>query len=332
MDLAKLFNIASGFAETYDGSEVSYRRFIDAAIAFDTAAKEPEKTSALLERAIRAVNSVNSEEDFLERLKRGGAQVFHHGAVFVLPNPHHTGLQNGNGDYSPPESEPRLRQVVMALQGRGVYFDDLIVDAGRVKDNQMRIAPYIILTIPRLNAQIAVADQVGEALFVAKPAIPFMNWALFEKKMAGAKGTAFEGITRVVHAGAWEERMISALFGDDPAPGPKVALPGYVKAHRKTKYPLTEEMVVAMARLWRVHPENKNKGSWPTAESGPIPRDIIVAVTGDADWQDENWSAIHMAGRQKSRGLMRSLSQTLDAHCPERGKVQGPIVPVPRPL
>ncbi|HEU4838522.1 MAG TPA: hypothetical protein VFS88_03820, partial [Micavibrio sp.] len=271
-----------------------------------------EKVDDLLDTAIRAIGNVNREEDFLDRLTKGGAQLFRHGAVFVRPNAlGGKGVNNGEGDYTPPVHEPRLREVVMALQGKGIFFDDLVVDVGRVSNGQMRKWPYVIVTIPRLNAQIAVADEKNEALFAANPAIPFMNWALFEKKMAGEKDTPFENVKRIVHAGGWEDRLMNILFGEGPSTGPKINLAGYIRTHRKSKYPLTEEAVVAMARLYREHHPKKQ---WPTGRSGQIDPWIVETVTGDPHWQEETWIAIDAAGRQKSRNLTQSLRQILYAH------------------
>ncbi len=311
MRLLGLFNSASGFAQTYDGSEPAYRQFMKAAIAYEEAGGEPPKVDELLDTAIGAINNVNREEDFLERLAKGGAQIFHHGSVFVRPDPDGEGIKNGEGEFTPPVHEPRLREVVMALQAKGVYFDDLVIDVGRVSNMQMREWPYVIVTIPRLNAQIAVADQKGEALFAARPALAYMNWALFEKKMAGQEGTVFENVTRTVHSGAWEERLMKALFGEEPDVGPKVNLSGYIKAHRKLRYPLTEEMVVAMAQLHRL---NDPERLWPGSRSGEIDPAIVLAVTGDPNWQEENWKKIDVAGHKQARGLTRPISQILYAH------------------
>ena len=78
-----------------------------------------------------------------------------------------------------------------------------------------------------------------------------MNWALFEKPMAEQAGTAFENISRVPMSEGWERQMFQALGIEKGHDSHKVLLPGYMKAHRKSKYPLTEEMVVAMARIYR---------------------------------------------------------------------------------
>ncbi len=311
-----VYSHALELAQGYNGSEASYNAFMDAAIKVDAEGFEADKVDGLLDIAIQAVQNVNREEDFLNKLERGGAKIFHHGAVFVRPDLTQSFNEAGEDakPFEGPVFEPRLREVVMALQTKGIYFDDLVIDVGRVRDNQMRKWPYVIVTVPRLNVQIAVADQKGEAMFVANPAINFMNWALFEKPMAGQVDSAFENVKRVVHAGAWEEKLLGYVYGNDPIPPPKVNLDGWEKAQRKTKYPLTEEMVVAMAKMWRVHPDNPKPKSWPNAKSGPIPRDIIFAVTGDEHWQDENWNAIGTAGKVKLRGLTRGLRPTLDAH------------------
>ncbi len=313
MNAYALYSRAERLAREHDGSEGSYNAFMTAAITVDAAGVEAAKVDALLDMAIAAVQQVNREEDFLSKLERGGAKIFHHGAVFVRPDLSQAFADAGEDSkkFEPPVQEPRLREVVMALQDKGVFFDDIVVDTGRVHDGQMRKYPYAIITIPRLNAQIAVADQKDEALFVATPAIPFMNWALFEKKQAGAEGTPFENVKRIVHSGAWEKRMLDAVLGNDPSPGPKIHLDGYVKAQRKTQYPLTEEMVVAMARLTREHDPDKK---WPANASGAINPEIVRQVTGDPHWQSENWMAVNSAGQQNCRGLTRSLRQTLDAH------------------
>lgn len=314
MILSDLFNTAAKAAQEFNGSEASFKVFMDAAIQFDNAAKDPSKTDELLNAAIRAVEQVNSEESFLDKLARGGAKIFRHGAVFVRPDPEQGGIESGEGQktFEGAVQEPRLREVVMALQTRQIYFDDLVIDVGAVRANQMREYPYAVITIPRLNAQIVVADQKGEAIFAVKPSIPFMNWALFEKKMVRQEGTAFENVRRYVHAGDWREKLLAQVCGEDTgAVPPKVMLDGYVKAHRKSKYPLTEEMVVAMARLVRERDPDKQ---WPSQQSGVIPHDIVAAVTGDEHWQSETWRAVDAAGRIKIRGLTRTLAQILKAH------------------
>ena len=317
MTLTALYNRAVHAAQNYDGSEASYTKLMSSAIAFDEQSygKSPEKVDDILATAITAFEDINSEENFLTLLERGGAKIYQHGAVFIRPDPQQAGIMPSEHEsMNNPEirHEPRLRQVVMALQDKGIYFDDLVIDMGRVNANQMRRYPYSIITIPRLNAQIAVADQYGEALFAAKPALPFMNWVLFEKPMAGQADTPFADVQKVAMSENWQDRLFAAIgITKGAAHTPKVLLPGYVKAHRKSEYPLTEEMVVEMAKMYR---ERHPKKQWPMQRSGPIDRDIIEAVTGDPHWQDETWGNIHSACAQKSRNLTRSLPQILKAH------------------
>lgn len=310
MSKSALFNTAAQFADAYDGSESAYQAFTNAAIAFEKEGGEKPEIDSLLDRSIKAsyaLYRVNNDEEFLEKLKNGGAQIIRHGAVFVRPDPNAGGIQQGSGAsiYEGPIFEPRLQEVVKALQTKGIYFDDLVLDIGRVSDTQLRKWPYVIITIPRLNAQIAVANQYGEALFVAHPGIQVMDWALFQKEFAGVEKTAFVDIQKIIHNHGWEEKLLGAVFGTLPKPGPKILLPAYAKAHRKTQYPLTEAMIVAMAKLYRArHPEKQ----WPIVLSGAIDPEIVTHVTSDPNWQPEDWKNIDAALAQKFRGLSRKTT------------------------
>ncbi len=191
------------------------------------------------------------------------------------------------------------------LQERGIYFDDLVVDVGRVRESQMRQWPYVIVTIPRLNAQVAVSNQRGQAVFVAQPAIDVMDWAIFSKQQAGVPGTAFSHVKRIVCLGAWQSKMLDWVIGAAQAAGAKVSLPGFVRAHRSGAYTLSEGIIVEMAKMYRErHPERQ----WPSQNSGDVDQDIIEAVTGDADWQAESWANINTAAVQNLRGLKSAVS------------------------
>ncbi len=315
MDLTRLYTKAVGLAQGYTGSEKSYRAFLVAAIKYEDAGGDVSNINHLLDTAEQAFWDHAKDDGlpgFLDKLQHGGAKVFRHGAVFIRPDPAGPkGILPGEGDFTPALEAPRLQNVIRALRSIDILFDDLVLDVGTVGTNQMRRSPYIIVTIPRLNAQIAVANQEDEALFIANPAMSFMNWTLFEKPMAGVAGGLFEHVTRVTHAGNWENRLRGAVLGACDAPGPKVNVDGYVKAHRKSKYPLTDAMVARMGRMYRdEHP----KKQYPTTASGSVPHHIVVAVTGDPNWQEETWGAFDAAGRTRIRGLTQSLRKILEFH------------------
>lgn len=167
MNLRAIFKKAILAAENYDGSEASHDTLMTSTIAYDEQSKgqKPDEVDNILATALSAFENAGSEENFIVLLERGGAKIFHHNAVFIRPDPEEGAQipQDGEEEFEI-RHEPRLKQVVMALQGKGIYFDDLVIDMGAVRNNQMRKYPYNIITIPRLNAQIAVADQYGEAL------------------------------------------------------------------------------------------------------------------------------------------------------------------------
>jgi hypothetical protein len=317
-DLSILFNSISRLANQFDGAEGSYQSFMKAALAFEQAGGTPEQIDTLLDLSIRAADRLFSAPDdtaFVTSLEAGGAQILRHGSVFVKPTltAAMPGVVGGRTRFAIQPYEPKLQGVVQALHKRGVYFDDLVLDVGRVSGSQMRTYPYVVITIPRLNAQIAVSNQRGQAIFVAQPAIPIMDWAVFDKQSAGVPGTAFSHVKRIVCTGAWQDKMLDWVFGTAQAAGAKVSLPGYVRSHRNTPYPLSEDMIVAMARLYRArHPDRQ----WPAQASGVVDEDIVTTVTGDPDWQRESWSSINTAASQNLRGLKdaHSLSAILRKH------------------
>src|SRR5690606_21285793 len=70
-------------------------------------------------------------------------------------------------------TEPRLAALITHLRnnginGQSIYIDDLVITKGAVHKDMMRQHPYAIVQIPRLDAEIAVCDQIGETTFVKR--------------------------------------------------------------------------------------------------------------------------------------------------------------------
>jgi hypothetical protein len=80
-------------------------------------------------------------------------------------------------------------------------------------------------------------------------------------------------------------------------------------------YDLTEDMIADMAKLHR-----DRYGQWPSSPSGNIDPDIVLQVTGDPLWQEENWSNINHSAFLGGRGLPRKISVAvlLTERFPER--------------
>lgn len=315
MDLLDKFEQALGLAVIYDGAEQRHEDFFKAAIAYEQAGGTQESVNVLLDTAKQAfarLFNANSAESFWERLERAGAKVFDCGAVLIPPDTHTGGINPALSDsptpYVRPQYQARLAEVVRALEAQGVYVDDLVLDIGRVYPTQIRTQPYVIVTIPRLNAQIAVSDQEDEALFVAQPAMPVGDWALFRKADLKAEPAKWPDITRIVHAGAWQEKMLKAVFGTLIGVGPKVQLDGYVKAHRSKKYELSDRMIIALAKaVQRAHPKRTPPSA---AYNKPIDRHILANVTGDPEFPNLSFSQINERLRCKSSSLAKLLEDS----------------------
>lgn len=310
--LTELFEAAARLARSYDVSELAYRQLMQAALAFEAASNAAgspdtkEKTDEIVAISVASENifyDAENLEDFLKSIEKSGAKILRPQMAFIRPSADVSPDPDGDGEdsFEGAVYQPRLQEVIKALRSRNVFFDDLVIDIGILRQNQMRKYPYAIITVPRLNIQIAVSNQDGEAMFVANPSIQLMDWAVFEKPQAGQEGTVFQNVKRVIHRGAWQERLLdTAGIGPEGASvGQKIALDAYVKAHRR-EYPITESMIIAMAKLYRArHPERQ----WPNINSGPIDPEIVFEVTGSHDWQPENWELLDQNLSRGDRGL-----------------------------
>ena len=89
--------------------------------------------------------------------------------VFVPPSPEkeiNTSNRNGNSNFDV-KYEPRVQWLITGLSELGVYTDDLIFHVGIVDPKQMRKTSYVLIEIPRMQSEILVCNQVGEATFVS---------------------------------------------------------------------------------------------------------------------------------------------------------------------
>lgn len=65
-----------------------------------------------------------------------------------------------------PIYQPRLKWVMELLNRNGIFLEDIIVVSGDTRPNMYRKDSYRIVEIPRLQREMLVCDQVGEATFV----------------------------------------------------------------------------------------------------------------------------------------------------------------------
>jgi hypothetical protein len=125
------------------------------------------------------------------------------------PNP----IKNGSG--APPEDphfKERLKKLLLLLAQNGIYSDDVILISGNVHETMMRKESYTIIEIPKLNREILVCDQVGEATFVIYGILGRRTLMLNSKE--DLQNTYGATVIRIVHRDdiQWQSDILKNLF------------------------------------------------------------------------------------------------------------------------
>jgi hypothetical protein len=86
----------------------------------------------------------------------------------ILP-PGDVPIVEGRGKKVEPKEvrfQERLQKLLLLLSANGIFLDDVIVCTGAITTTMMRRESYYLIEIPRLNKEILLNEQVGEATFV----------------------------------------------------------------------------------------------------------------------------------------------------------------------
>lgn len=201
--------------------------------------------------------------------------------AFVPPNfdlaPAHSLTRNGTGAWEAPRLEPRLNKVLAYLhQHHGIHADQVIVHAGTTRKGWMRQEPYYIIEVPDLaNAQLAVCNQVGNALFVSHTPLSVYDWATnFKNTLA-----ALPSVTRIEwHEATWAEELAQALRGvvKPNATATYKSVQAQARHHRTQKPDISMAFLVhECVAFYREH------GRFPHGRDGPL-----------KNYPGENWRNI----------------------------------------
>lgn len=233
------------------------------------------------------LQNAKDAEAALTLLSLGGALLDENEFYFLPPDADEPGIipGDGTGIKEAEFDETRLPRLLIVLQEMGIYSDDIHIMRGRVTPSQMRRRPYMLVSIPRRNVEIAVCEQVGEALFISTQTLGPAIWATRTKAQLQAE----HGVQRVVMNPGWEDDVRIILQG--AAPGGKIA----VKEDRRKAFPLTEDFIAdLMWRFFEIHGEFPGRNSGNLAELG-LP--------------GETWSALDSAliGRKQEDGTIKRV-------------------------
>lgn len=218
-------------------------------------------------------------------LERGGGVVVETGLYFLPTDRRAPETGSGTG-WNSGSAQPRLAMLLEGLQRKGIFTDDLILHKGRRQPGQMRERPYHIVEIPRLGAQIAVCDWVGEVTLVSTSRLPVGVWASGDK--ASLKLLPGVHAVRFTNPQEWFAGIWAHLSPQSPLrPKVNVQKEATRKRERNT-FPLSEEFILHHARLY----QETHGGEAPTTRSGPV-----------EGLEGETWFNWHNYLRKGVRGL-----------------------------
>lgn len=110
----------------------------------------------------------------------------------------------------------RFIKLFTQLNQLGVYAEDLVVHRGRLLKSQARQASYLLIEIPRLQVDILVCDQVGEATFVSTRPLGLQAYLELTKQEL----MVTPGVHRVAHYRdeQWSQEILGHLGSKTLAP------------------------------------------------------------------------------------------------------------------
>ncbi len=134
--------------------------------------------------------------------------------------------------------QERLSSLVQLLNEKGVFTDDIIIGEGDEPTKMGRQEGYNLIEIPRLNRQVLICDEVGEATFVVR--------AIFSREvfLRFTKDELLESfpdrVVQVIHTDreAWLKKLRVLLFENNAISGKvDLNLREQVTSAIKARYP-----------------------------------------------------------------------------------------------
>jgi hypothetical protein len=206
----------------------------------------------ILERAIRRPSLFFTNHADLENsVQNLNISLVRVNGVLVPPDPHEPGIQPGDGGDGRMREVRfinRLSMVLEALRERGVYSDDVVLHVGTLRPGQMRACSYVLVEIPRLQGDILVCDQVGEATFVSSRPLGVDAY----QRLTKSELLTTPGVVRVVHTNDkdWLDAVFSHLSQN--VVDQKVHIKDMLDMRAKIKEHFTPEQFLECDRLVKI--------------------------------------------------------------------------------
>lgn len=252
--------------------------------------------------------------------------------------------QNETGNNKGKPLEERLRQLIAVLQQNKIFTDDLVAVRGKVTPEMARETSYTIIEIPRINREILVCDQHGEATFVIRGILSRDYLSKHTKKELQTDYR--ERVVRVVYREKeqWEQEIVQALLSDAVFEERKIDVADEEKARQAVigKVPTAEEWAAmqisekkifriggkglkAIARVFGVSGDPSNKKAIFLELGREIYGEHEALASDDAEIP-ENWLSMRKIAESiegVSPNTVRTYLNKLAAEHPELGKKKG---------
>ncbi len=109
------------------------------------------------------------------------------------------------------QTAPKTNELISNLLTIGIRADDLRVYRGVVAIHMLRNEPYTVVEIQSLGKQIAICDQIGEAVFISQSIKPLGFWASTTKNEL--KSNSDIQVLHYDEEGAWLSLITDLLLG-----------------------------------------------------------------------------------------------------------------------
>lgn len=215
---------AIGIAEKYEGAETQYKDLMENLIAVESAVNhviddekpaDPKTEREVLAMVIDDVLST-AIKSFYDQIEQSlsESKIFQKKLAGVLLPPGDTPVILGDGskEFEEPRFHGRLKELIGFLHDNGIYTDDIVVCFGEGYENMMRQLSYALIEIPRLNKQILVCDQIGEATFVVDGI--FSRETLLSLSKEKLQQQYPDKVRRIIYNNIkqWMEELLAAVF------------------------------------------------------------------------------------------------------------------------
>lgn len=120
------------------------------------------------------------------------------------------GKTGGRERVKPKEKKDKFKELIPFLLENNLTGEQINITEGRVQQTQMRGAPYSLVTIPSLNKQILICDQLGEGAYVSKTILDHNVYADLNKQQWASE----QGLVKVSYdsQGNWLKRIKGLLW------------------------------------------------------------------------------------------------------------------------